>query len=72
MSPFNTFPEGQTISLSVQIHLVVTNVSIEAELGSIAQMVLPHLNDGEVKSPLSIQWNFVTEGLRGIDLLDGQ
>ncbi|KAK6041363.1 hypothetical protein COOONC_21132 [Cooperia oncophora] len=35
-----------------------------------AKMVLPHLNDVEVKSPLSIQWNFVTEGLRDLHSLE--
>uniref|UniRef100_A0A7I4YKM2 GPI transamidase component PIG-S n=1 Tax=Haemonchus contortus TaxID=6289 RepID=A0A7I4YKM2_HAECO len=67
---FDTFPEEQTISLSVQIHLAVTNKTPESELGPLEQVILHHLQDGEVKSPLNIQWNILNEGLRDIHSLE--
>ncbi|KAK5973058.1 hypothetical protein GCK32_008814 [Trichostrongylus colubriformis] len=69
-APFVTFPDGQTISLSVQIHLATTNGSHESNLGSIAQMVLPLLREGEVKAPLRIQWNILIEGMKDLQSLE--
>lgn len=69
-APFDTFPKDQLIPLTIQVHLAVTNTSIESDLSSVVQLVLPKLQEGEVKSPLTIQWKILMDGVRDLHSLE--
>ncbi|KAL6739726.1 hypothetical protein Aduo_013147 [Ancylostoma duodenale] len=71
-APFETFPDGQTVSLSVQIRLAVTNESLVTGMNAVAEVVLNKIMESEVKAPLDIHWTVINQGVMDLNYLENE
>lgn len=69
-APFIVFPKSQKVSFNVQIHVAIIGASLEPQLNSICHNLSLMLLEGEIKAPLEIRWEVLSQGVRELRTLE--